>query len=142
MRGRTPAGPEVVEQLQGSAPAKQRLRVVLETMAGQLRVPEACRQLGISEQRFRQLRAELLQAALSQLEPKPAGRPPRPVEAAEVTALREQVRALELEVQTAQVREVLALALPQTQAPATEPAEAEKKTTRRRRRGRPGWWKK
>jgi helix-turn-helix protein len=144
MRGRTPAGPEYVEQLQGSPQAKQRLRVVLETMAGKLRVQEACARLGISEQRFDQLRAELLQAALAELEPKPAGRPRRPVEDPRVTALQEQVAELEQELRTAGVREALAVALPQAAQPVAEPAEPEKKTpaSRRLRRGRPGWWKK
>src|SRR5262249_52110517 len=42
MRGRTPSGPECVEQLPGSDKARQRVRVILETMTGALRVQEAC----------------------------------------------------------------------------------------------------
>ena len=45
MRGRTPSGPESVEQLPGSDKAKQRVRVILQTMTGELRVQEACAQL-------------------------------------------------------------------------------------------------
>src|SRR5262249_11220153 len=56
MRGRTPSGPEVIEHLQGSAKAKARLRVILETVHGKRRVRDACALLGISEQRYRQLR--------------------------------------------------------------------------------------
>ena len=75
MRGRYPSGPEYVDvqHLHGSAQAKERLRVILETMMGQWRVGEACERLGICEQRFRQLRAELLQAALERLEGRPTG---------------------------------------------------------------------
>ena len=38
-RGRRPAGPEIVEQAEGSADAKRRLRVILETVAGMKSVP-------------------------------------------------------------------------------------------------------
>jgi transposase-like protein len=137
MRGRIPAGPEDVEHLQGSAKAKERLRVVLETMLGQCRVSQACERLGICEQRFRQLRHELLQAALASLEDRPSGRPRRPEEPEETAALRQQVVELERELQVAQVREEIALALPQVSkpapAPAARPAAAPKKKRRRRR---------
>ena len=68
MRGRYPSGPEYVDSLEGSEQAKKRLRVVLETMTGKLRVQEACQILELSEQCFYQLREELLQAALERLE--------------------------------------------------------------------------
>jgi hypothetical protein len=144
MRGRYPSGPEYVEQLEGSAQAKQRLRVVLETMTGKYRVQEACQLLDICEQRFHQLRAELLQAALEQLEAKPAGRPrsqPVPVEA---EAVRDRLADMELELRVAQVREEIALALPHVAVrPSGEQAGAQKKRPAlRKRRARPGWWKK
>src|SRR5207302_1710956 len=75
MRGRYPAGPESVEQLQGSDKAKERVRVILETIQGKLRVQQACDLLGISEQRHRQLRAQMLQAAVAGVEDQPSGRP-------------------------------------------------------------------
>jgi transposase-like protein len=128
MRGRSPAGPEVVEHLEGSEKAKERLRVILETMTGKLRVSEACSQLGICEQRFRQLRAELLRAALGSLEDQPAGRPRRPEEPEETAELRRQLEALQRELQAAQVREEIALALPHVSAaPAAQAPAPEKK---------------
>ena len=137
MRGRMPAGAEVVEHLQGSDKAKDRLRVILETMQGRWRVQEACGRLGIGEQRFRQLREELLQAALASLEDRPAGRPCRPAEPEEITALRRQVAELTRELQAAQVREEIALALPQvSKTPpelAASPPPAPKKKRHRRR---------
>jgi len=144
MRGRYPSGPEYVEQLEGSAQAKHRLRVVLETMTGKYRVQEACQLLDICEQRFHQLRAELLQAALEQLEAKPPGRPrsqPVPVEA---EAVRDRLADMELELRVAQVREEIALALPHVAVQsAREQAGAQKKRPApRKRRARPGWWKK
>src|SRR5262252_2687679 len=98
MRGRKPSGPAAVERLPGSPLARQRLRVVLETLAGTCRVQEACTQLGLSEQRFDQLRTQVLQAGLDSLEPRPAGRRPRPVPAADVPALQARVAALEIEL--------------------------------------------
>jgi transposase-like protein len=139
MRGRTPAGPESIEHLQGSHKAKERLRVILETMMGEHRVAEACRLLGICEQRFRQLRAELLQAALERLEGLPAGRPRRPAEPQEIAALRQQLAETQLELHTAQVREEIALAMPQVlapkeaEAPADDNSVAQKKTPQRPR---------
>jgi Helix-turn-helix domain len=134
MRGRIPQGPEAVEHYVGSDKAKQRLRVILETLAGKLRVSEACTLLGICEQRFRQLRAEVLQAALASLEDQPAGRPHRPEEPQETAALRRQVAALARALEVAEVREEIALALPQvnrTPAPPAQPAAQEKKRSRR-----------
>jgi transposase-like protein len=131
MRGRNPAGPEVVEHLEGSPKAKERLRVILETLMGQWRVSEACQRLGICEQRFRQLRAELLQAALDSLEDQPPGRPRRPKEPEETAALRQQLEALERELQVAQVREEIVLALPRV---AVSPAEGSAPPKKRRPR--------
>lgn len=135
MRGRHPAGPAYVDSLAGSEQAKKRLRIVLETMSGTLRVSEACAILEISEQRFYQLREELLQAALERLEGKPVGRPRRVLENDDAEHLREQVKELEEELEAAQVREQIALAMPKLMQPSAAP----KKT---KRRARPGWWKK
>jgi Helix-turn-helix domain len=131
MRGRRPSGPEYVDGLAGSALAKERLKVVLETLAGTCRVQEACQRLGISEPRFHQLRQRLLQAALGRLEPRPAGRPAQAPSAAqeEVGKLEEELAALRVQAQAAQTRAEIALALPGVlQKP---PSAAEKKTRRR-----------
>jgi hypothetical protein len=133
MRGRYPSGPEFVNKLNGSASAKERLKVLLETLAGERRIGEACDRLGISEPRFDQIRIESLQAALSALEPQPAGRPPRQTvtDEAEVQRLRERIAQLERERQAALVRAEIAVTLPQVNV------TAEKKTTRPRRRRSP-----
>ena len=114
MRGRRPAGPEMVDQLPGSDLARERVKVVLQTMAGELRVQEACEVLHLSEQRFDELRVQALQAAVNELEPKPAGRPPRLVtdEQAEITRLRERVTQLEAELKVSHIREELAAIRP------------------------------
>jgi hypothetical protein len=134
MRGRKPSGPAAVERLAGSAEAKQRLRVVLETLTGACRVGEACARLGISEPRFDQLRAQVLQAGLDRLEPRAVGRPPRPARDDQVRALEARVAELEIELRAARVREEIALALPQVQL---TPSEPPKKAPRRRSSARP-----
>ena len=130
MRGRYPSGPEFVDKLHGSALAKERLRVLLETVAGTCRVLEACGRLDLSEPRFDQIRIASLQAALSALGPQPAGRPPRQTvtDDAEVQRLRDRIAQLQGELQAALVRAEIAVALPQVKA------AAEKKTTHAGRR--------
>lgn len=124
MRGRHPSGPEFVDKLSGDAAAKERLRVVLETLAGTCRVSDACQRLNISEQRFDQVRVEALQAALAALEPKPLGRPPRTASPGETEAeqLRARIAELEAQLHVAAVRTEVAAILPHTAA------AAEKKT--------------
>jgi len=75
--GRKPSGPQIVERLEGSPSVKQRLEVILKTIAGQLTIPEACARLSICESRFHDLRNETLQAMLNTLEPRRPGRPPK-----------------------------------------------------------------
>lgn len=114
MRGRYPSGPEFVHKLDGSEQAKERLQVLLETLAGSCRVGEACERLGISEQRFDQIRIEALQAAVRGLEPGVAGRPARVLSPAEIEneQLKERIAALEAERNAALVRAELAVTLP------------------------------
>jgi transposase-like protein len=135
MRGRMPAGPEVVEHLEGSDKAKERARIILETMMGKWRVQEACERLDICEQRFRQLRDDFLQGGLERLEGQPAGRPRRAPEPEETVALRQQLEALQGELQAAQVREEIALALPQVSMPPR--AEEVPPAPQKKRRPRP-----
>jgi hypothetical protein len=104
---------------------------------GKWRVSEACAQLGISEQRFRQLREELLQAAVDRLQDRPWGRPPRPQEPEQTAALRQQVNQLQQELQVAQVREEIALALPQvSRTPPAQGVPAPPGAKKKRRRQR------
>jgi hypothetical protein len=113
-RGRPPAGPRLVDGLEGSETAKERLRVVLQTIAGELSVIEACTRLNVSEARFHELRAEVLQMALQHLEPKPAGRPSQQSDpqAAEMATLKEQIEGLKIQLRATQIREELAILMP------------------------------
>jgi hypothetical protein len=113
-RGRKPMGAKLAQHLEGSSLAKQRLEGILATITGELSIPEACQQLGISEARLYQLRTEVLEAALSCLEPRPAGRPPR-VESAEsqqVAQLKGQLEDAQWELKAVEVRAVVAEAMP------------------------------
>src|SRR5215471_4115500 len=135
MRGRFPSGWEYIERLQGSDKAKARLRAILETLGGEERVAAACRRLDICAQRFRQLRQQGLQAALRSLEDQSPGRPAQAAESEEIASLRRAIEELSVQLHTAQVREELALLMPQGKAapPAAQEEFALPKTRRRRR---------
>jgi hypothetical protein len=126
MAGRKPLGPELVQHLDGSPHAKQRLEVILETLAGHWTIAQACAQLGIGEAMFHRLRMAVLQAGIDRLEPRAIGRPPRAISP-------EQQRIAELEAQLAQLdqqRRLAELRTEVTQIMATRAQSAdEKKTT-------------
>src|SRR5262249_17847730 len=73
--GRRPTGAKLVARLEGASAAKTRLELILDTLAGRRPVADAAGQLGLTERRFHVLRLHALQAALADLEPRPAGRP-------------------------------------------------------------------
>ena len=74
--GRPPKGPDLVDRLEGSEEAKQRLKIVLETIQGKRSVQEAIEILGISETRFHVIREKALAGAVASLELGVRGRPP------------------------------------------------------------------
>src|SRR3954447_22787467 len=101
MAGRKPLGPALVEHLDGSTSAKERLELILATIAGQVSVVSASERLGISEAMFYKLRARVLQSCLEDLEHKPLGRPPQVPSA-------EEIRSQELETQVVELERELA----------------------------------
>jgi transposase-like protein len=113
-RGRKPTGPQLVERLEGSSHAKIRLRIILETLAGQRTIPDACAELGIQESMFHKLRSAVLQTALGRLEPRPLGRRPQYTspEDEHAAELEDEVEHLRMELQAAQIRQELAEKLP------------------------------
>lgn len=123
--GRPVKGPEMVDDLEGSDEAKRRMRVILETLAGQRTIMDACLELGIGKSAFHELRKRVLQAALVDVEPRPAGRPrvePAP-EAAEVERLKAENERLRSNLEVAQVREEILLAMPEVFEPGREVGE-------------------
>ena len=111
---RPPEGVGHVERLDGPEDLKERLRVLLDTLAGRVSVAQACEELGVSESRLHELRRQALIGALGALMPKPAGRPAT----AETSTAREKelegrIEELEVDLQAALVRTELALAMPE-----------------------------
>jgi len=102
-------------ELDGAVEQKHRLRVILDVLGGSMSVKQACEALQISQARFHQLRAHVLQGALDALAPRASGRPRSalPEQAPQVEELKRQVRELEMDLQAALVRTELALAMPQ-----------------------------
>jgi transposase-like protein len=120
-------GAELVQHLAGSAQAKQRLSVVLQTLAGERTVAQACAELGIGESRFHALRNQVLQQTLDALEPKPLGRPTAAPEDARLARLQQEIRSLTVDLRAAQVREELAMMLPRVLHPDPRGRRAKKK---------------
>ena len=116
---RPPEGPKLVDRLEGADESKKRLRAILETIAGQRSVDEACSALGISPARFHELRNKILQAALVALEPQPAGRPRAPSDEQDprIAELEAELKDLKIEVAAAKVREEIALTMPHVLEP-------------------------
>jgi len=119
--GRPPQGAELANQIDGSGQAKRKLRVILQTLAGQKNVPAACAELGITRSRFHALRKAFLLGAVASLEPRNRGRPARQVssEQVHVAELERQIQTLTVELRAAQVREELAAVMPHLFKPRT-----------------------
>jgi hypothetical protein len=130
-----------VDRLEGSEIARARARAVLETVAGLCGVEDACERLEICEQRFHQLRHEIMEGAMMAAEPGRPGRRPQTLsqDKEQIECLRQQVAELQRELQASKAREEIALDLSgRRQAPVEPtPEEPEKKTTPPPRRGRP-----
>lgn len=101
-------------KFEGSDEAKERLKVIVGTLTGELTMEEACVHLGVGEGRLHQMRDEVLQSGLAALEPKPVGRPrnEESEEAKKVRELEARVERLKLELHAADVRTMLALTMP------------------------------
>jgi hypothetical protein len=102
--GRKPAGAGIVDQLPGSEFAKQRLRVILDSIQDDAVIEEACAELGLERSRFHELRREGLIAILGKLEPRPAGRPRAQKEDAELARLTAEIQELRAKLRLAEVR--------------------------------------
>ncbi len=131
-RGRPVKGVELLEDMEVSEVARQRLMVILQTLAGALTIEEACQVLGINRSRFHDLRHEFLDRAAGLLEPRPPGpKPNRPTEAQlEIERLQREIVQLKLDLKATQIREEIALVMPQLLVNRRDGA-AGKKTRRR-----------
>jgi transposase len=137
--GRPPAGWKHIDNLNGAQEDKQRLRVILETVAGTTSVGEACSRLGVSEARFHVLRRQALEGALGGLAPGRPGRPVRedPAEPGRVAELERQVEDLVMDLEASRIQTEIALVMPEVlKRGRARPAKknADKANRRRRRR--------
>ena len=129
-RGRPSLGPDLADKADGSEQAKVRLKLILQTIAGELSVVDACQQLGMSEARFHELRQQWIQDACAALEPKPLGRPKEKTieEEVELLRLHRKNKKLKLHLRAAQIREEIAIAMPHVLKPRKDDPDAKKKT--------------
>ena len=99
--GRRSEAESLLQPMEASEAARERVKVMLLTLAGQWSVKDGLDWLGLSRTRFQVLRGRMLEGALAALEPGAAGRPrsePTP-EDERVCALRLEVKALRYELQ-------------------------------------------
>jgi hypothetical protein len=129
LMGRPPLGPRLVDALDIPGDTQKKLRLILETIAGQKTLAEAAQELSISETRFHVIRQEALLGAAAALEPGIPGRPPtqKLIAGDELDRLRRDVVDLKAAMAAAEIREEIAVLMPHLLRRA-------KKTNRRRSR--------
>jgi len=114
--GRPGKGVALVDGVEGSELARERLRAILASIAGAMTIEEACAALSVSPSRFHALREQFLADAVILLEPRRPGPAPKTameVEAqAELDRLRRENESLRFEATASKVREELAIAMP------------------------------
>ena len=113
-KGRPPLGPKLVDRIEAPDIAKERARVILETIAGSMGVAEACAKLGIEDAQFHALRQDALAAMVDALAPRPRGRPPAIVDAKDtrIAALEEANLALKADLKAEALRGEIAITMP------------------------------
>lgn len=114
-RGRKPSGVKLVDKFDGSDLAKERLKVILHTISGELSVVDACETLCVNEAAFYKLRERFLSESVDLLEPRKVGRKQQmPDERSQrIDSLEEEVRDLKFEVEATRVRAQIAMTMPE-----------------------------
>ncbi len=123
-----------MDRVKGSDLAKERARVIIEVLQGELTVAEACARLGVGETRFHQLRKKFLSEGVRGLEPGFGGRPAK-VESEEevrVRELEERVAQLEKELKAAEIRTRIAQVMPHLLKDRDDPKQKRKGAKRHR----------
>lgn len=113
---RPPTGPNLINRLNGSAGAKHRALVILETIAGTCSVEEGALALNCNTAYLHRLRDQLLDGMIAAAEPRTPGRkpdPPPPVDtlAALLADANQRVSDAEVALELERCRVELALAL-------------------------------
>lgn len=106
-RGRKAQKSKLVEELDGSRYAKDRVRAILDTITGDLSIEEAAERLGMGQSSLYRLRRDALQDLLERFEPKAPGRPGKKKlpEEARVEQMTAAIEGLRKERQTQERRE-------------------------------------
>lgn len=131
--GRKPQGYELIEKRPGSADTKARVWAFVRTLNGELRIEDACRELGIEASRFFDLRNTWIDKSLEFLTPRPAGRPARQTaEDPEFTALKAELAAVRKQLTVAQLQAALREAA--SGEPASAAADERESPLKKRRR--------
>lgn len=130
-RGRPHEGPGLADKLDDcSEEARQRLKVIFQTLAGVLTIDQACTVLGIRRSAFHKLRAGFIGRAVHLLEPRTPGRRKKLVtpEQLEIQRLRRENEQLRFELKAQQIREEIGLLMPHLLKPRVDrPAKKKKK---------------
>jgi hypothetical protein len=113
--GRPPKGLKHVDDLPGDPESKERLRVILATLSGEVSLAKACVRLGLSETRFLQLRRRTLEGALAAAGPGVPGRPAceQDESGAREVELEHEVKELKQQLVMEEVRTQIALVKPE-----------------------------
>jgi len=114
-RGRKPLGVKLVDKLDGSELARKRLKVLLQTLTGEITVSEACEVLGINGAAFYKLRERFLAESVESLEPRKTGRKPKAEEddAEKIQVLEQEVDVLAYDLHVAKIKAKLASEMPE-----------------------------
>jgi transposase len=114
-RGRPHEGAELVDKLdECSEQARQRLKVIFQTLAGVFTVEQACGILNIQRSGFYKLRAQFIDNAVLLLEPRTPGRKKKIAtpEQVEIQRLRQENEQLKFELKAQQLREEIGILMP------------------------------
>ncbi len=127
-----------VDKLDVSDEARERLRAVLDTLAGDVSMPEAAERVGVKESRFYYIREYILQQAGKAAEKRTSGVKPKPRDPADVeriAALEAQLQELRIELEAARLRTELALTMPQVLKAQPPPDGQQSRSERQERSG-------
>jgi len=117
-RGRRPDGSRMADKVAITDPEqRQRLRLILATIAGECSVADAAAKLGITAEAFRRLRWRAVAAMAEGVEARPPGPAPAIPDASELSAqvadLESEVDELRLALECQRVREEIAATKPE-----------------------------
>lgn len=117
-RGRPTDGSRMADKLQIEDPKlRERTRHILATLCGEETLLQAAEAIGVTEEAFRRLRWRALEGMVDGIVPRKSGRVPMAIDADDqndlVAALRDENNKMRVELECLQLREELAVVMPQ-----------------------------